>query len=213
MQPALAKSQYGISSVQVAATSATVPLMDVMGRTKLLIMSSNVCIVSMVAIGAIHVWGEGSGSLEPTVANRVAVLFVAVFIIGFSMGLGPVVWILAAELVPLRGLGTSLAVACAFNWACSFVVTIFFEFARETFKFSGMGLFYSGVTFVGCVLVKYYMPETAKKTLEEILLQQLCVGDDTSQSNASRRTPIPGRDEPFRQGLGSQKRSAPQSRH
>lgn len=196
---------------QVAATSTAVPLLDVMGRTKLLIISSSICIFSMLGAGAMLVWGENTDSANLIFAKRVAVVFVALFIIGFSMGLGPVVWILAAEFVPLRGFGASMALACAFNWGCSLLVTIFFDFARDTFKLSGMGLFYSVVTFLGCVLVKRLMPETMGRTLEEILLRRMYVGEDSSQSNTPKRIGLSGRAGILRRPFRRSKRSTPRS--
>lgn len=180
--------------VQVAATSASVPLLDGMGRTKLLVLSSSMCIFSMVSIGILHLLGQNTESVTPSFAGRVAVIFVAFFIVGYSVGLGPVTWILAAELVPLRGLGTAMGLACAFNWSCSFLVTVVFEFVRDTLKFSGLGLFYSAITLVGCVFVSVFMPETREKTLEDILLQKFqVIHDDPNVSSFSKPVTESGR--------------------
>ncbi|KAH7963065.1 hypothetical protein HPB52_019478 [Rhipicephalus sanguineus] len=99
---------------------------------------------------------------------------------GYSIGLGPVVWILSAELVPCRNRGFYLGAATAFNWICALVVTWLFGVLRETYHYSGMGWFFSSVTFVGAMLVNYFLPETQGHSLEQILLRQFHEREDTS---------------------------------
>ncbi|XP_037508754.1 facilitated trehalose transporter Tret1 [Rhipicephalus sanguineus] len=100
--------------------------------------------------------------------------------VGYSIGLGPVVWILSAELVPCRNRGFYLGAATAFNWICALVVTWLFGVLRETYHYSGMGWFFSSLTFVGAMLVNYFLPETQGHSLEQILLRQFREREDTS---------------------------------
>ncbi|CAN7985732.1 unnamed protein product, partial [Ixodes hexagonus] len=159
-----------VGVLQVAITTVSVSLMDLIGRRRLLLASSLVCVCSMLAMGALHSLAGASPSGSPGVAERLPVLLMAFFVAGFSLGLGPVVWLLAAELVPLRDRGLLMAATCAFNWACAFAVTVFFESVHATFRFSGLGWFFSAVTFVGALLVAFFLPETSRKSLEQILL-------------------------------------------
>ncbi|KAL1487335.1 hypothetical protein MTO96_046586, partial [Rhipicephalus appendiculatus] len=91
----------------------------------------------------------------------------------FSIGLGPVVWLLNAELVPCRGSGTLLSLVSAFNWACAAGVTAFFDQVRDTLRLSGLGFFFSIITFIGAMLVTFFLPETGRITLEELLQENL----------------------------------------
>ncbi|XP_037508753.1 facilitated trehalose transporter Tret1 [Rhipicephalus sanguineus] len=176
-----ANSSVIIAALQVAATLAAVSVMDLVGRRRLLTISSMVCVFSMVSIGALHQVAGGGGNASTLMnSERMPVIFLGLYIIGYSIGLGPVVWILSAELVPCRNRGFYLGAATAFNWICALVVTWLFGVLRETYHYSGMGWFFSSLTFVGAMLVNYFLPETQGHSLEQILLRQFREREDTS---------------------------------
>ncbi|XP_049517125.1 facilitated trehalose transporter Tret1-like isoform X2 [Dermacentor silvarum] len=155
--------------------------MDVVGRRRLLTISSMVCVFSMVSIGALHQVASSEDKSGGIMAReRMPIIFLGLYIIGYSIGLGPVVWILGAELVPCRNRGFYLGAATAFNWVCVLVVTWLFNILRETYHFSGMGWLFSSVTFVGAMLVNFFLPETQGHSLEQILLRQFRERDDAS---------------------------------
>ncbi|KAG0411295.1 hypothetical protein HPB47_011593 [Ixodes persulcatus] len=157
---------------QVAATAMAVFLMDVIGRRRMLLASALVCTASMLSMGLLHTLATPSASgAPPSMAERLPVPLMAFFVAGFSLGLGPVTWLLAAELVPLRDRGLLMGVTCAFNWVCAFAVTLFFESVHTTFKFSGLGWFFSSVSVLGSLLVAKFLPETSRRSLEQILIE------------------------------------------
>ncbi|XP_077548388.1 trehalose transporter 1-like protein [Haemaphysalis longicornis] len=159
-----------IAGIQVAATMVVVSVMDVVGRRRLLAASSFICVAAMVAIAALYNISSGKGEAHgPSIVQRLPILFLGLYIVGYSVGLGPVVWILLAELVPLRHRGLRFGSVVAFNWACAGGVTWFFNSVRESFQFSGLGWFFSSVTFVGGTLVAIFLPETRCQSLEDIL--------------------------------------------
>lgn len=49
------------------------------------------------------------------------------YVLGFSVGIGPISWLMMGEILPtrIRSVGASLVVC--FNWACVFVVTKTFQ--------------------------------------------------------------------------------------
>ncbi|KAH7965012.1 hypothetical protein HPB49_002777 [Dermacentor silvarum] len=127
--------------------------------------------------------GPGHSSPRTSRSDNSRTLFIRLVhghIAGYSIGLGPVVWILGAELVPCRNRGFYLGAATAFNWVCVLVVTWLFNILRETYHFSGMGWLFSSVTFVGAMLVNFFLPETQGHSLEQILLRQFRERDDAS---------------------------------
>ncbi|XP_054926411.1 facilitated trehalose transporter Tret1-like [Dermacentor andersoni] len=172
---------------QVFATMVAVALMDTVGRRRLLLVSSHMCVFSLIAMGAVaHVSSEGEDR-ERDVLDRIPVLLVAFYMVGFSVGLGPVVWLLNAELVPCRGSGSLLAMVTAFNWACAAGVTAFFEQVRDTLRLSGLGFFFSAITFGGAILVTFLLPETGRITLEELLQENLFYAVE-AQPQAGRKS-------------------------
>lgn len=167
----------------MVATAISVSLMTVLGRRLLLITSSYICVFSMVALGAVYSIGKTDPRLA-MLGERLPIFFVSLFVIGYSVGLGPVTWILFSELVPLRGQGHLAGSICSFNWTCAFGVTVFFESMRESLRFSGLGWIFSTVTFVSAIVVAFFLPETKGKSLDNILLEM--PGEDEIPSGYSR---------------------------
>ncbi|XP_072141858.1 facilitated trehalose transporter Tret1-2 homolog [Dermacentor andersoni] len=160
-----------VASLQVAVTMVVVSLMDVVGRRRLLLFSCITCVCAMVTIAALN--PMSSNEAQPSgssLVQRLPLLLLGLYIIGYSLGLGPVVWILGAELVCCRDRGMHLASVCAFNWACVLLVTWFSTSVRDTIHLSGLAWFFSLVTTVGAVLLMLFMPETQGQSLEQILL-------------------------------------------
>lgn len=50
-----------------------------------------------------------------------------VYILGFSLGFGPIPWLMMGEILPAKIRGSAASVATAFNWSCTFVVTKTFQ--------------------------------------------------------------------------------------
>lgn len=46
-----------------------------------------------------------------------------VYVVSFSIGFGPIPWLMMGEVFPSRIRGTAASFATAFNWACTFLVT------------------------------------------------------------------------------------------
>ncbi|XP_037568254.2 LOW QUALITY PROTEIN: facilitated trehalose transporter Tret1-like [Dermacentor silvarum] len=162
-----------IATLQVFATMVAVAMMDMVTRRRLLLVSSHMCVFALIAMGAVAHVSTESEDRERDVLDRIPVLLVAFYMVGFSVGLGPVVWLLNAELVPCRGSGSLLAMVTAFNWTCAAGVTAFFEQVRDSLRLSGLGFFFSAITFIGAILVTFLLPETGRITLEELLQENL----------------------------------------
>ncbi|KAH6931730.1 hypothetical protein HPB50_000037 [Hyalomma asiaticum] len=133
--------------IQVAVTCAALPLMDTVGRLRLLLVSANICVVSMILLGGVYpdMPAGITSSTMSTAANvtevavgssgargsRFALGFLAIFFFGYGLGIGPLTWIQAVELTPLRGHGVEFGSVCTFHWACAFCSATFFERVRD----------------------------------------------------------------------------------
>jgi hypothetical protein len=68
-----------------------------------------------------------------------AILGLLIYTGSFAVGLGPVFWLLIAEIYPLTIRGAAMSVATIANWAANFVVTISFLTIKNAI--GGMGVF------------------------------------------------------------------------
>lgn len=86
----------------------------------------------------------------------------------FASTLGPVMWVIISEIFPnrVRGLATSIAVLSL--WVANFVLSYTFPIMTEAFSIEATFWVYAGVCVLGALFIKFCIPETKGKTLEEI---------------------------------------------
>nr|XP_037289407.1 solute carrier family 2, facilitated glucose transporter member 6-like [Rhipicephalus microplus] len=190
-------TDLAILITQVAVALAALPLVDTVGRLRLLVVSANVCVASMISLGSMYpnmlidAASETTTSTLSTAANaseldvgvtivpgsRLGLVFLIVFFFGYALGIGSVTWIQAAELTPLRGHGVEFGSVCTFHWACAFCSVTFFERVRAGFSFGEMAWFYGTLTLANGLVLYYFMPETKHLPLESILLDECPIED------------------------------------
>lgn len=90
------------------------------------------------------------------------------FVASFAVSLGPVMWVLLAEIFPnhLRGIG--IALTGLINSAVSFTVQLVFPWELANLGTAVTFLIYGVFAVIGLVLVLRMLPETKGKSLEEI---------------------------------------------
>lgn len=49
------------------------------------------------------------------------------YVVCFSLGFGPIPWLMMGEILPAKIRGTAASVATGFNWTCTFIVTKTFK--------------------------------------------------------------------------------------
>ncbi|MGH3172152.1 MAG: sugar porter family MFS transporter [Trebonia sp.] len=151
-------------AVNVGMTIVAVWLLDKVGRRPLLLTGTAGMAVGMV-ITALSFLG---GSHLTGALAVVAVLGLLIYTGSFAIGLGPVFWLLIAEIYPLRIRGAAMSVATMANWAANFVVTI--SFLTLLSAVGGVGAFFL-FGFLTLVALGYFwrrVPETKGRSLQEI---------------------------------------------
>jgi SP family galactose:H+ symporter-like MFS transporter len=151
----------GIGVVNVVMTLVSMWLIDRMGRRPLLLIGTAGIIVSLAVLGFAFL--RPGGSLA-----RVAVVTLMVYVASFAISLGPIFWLLIAEIYPLKIRGMAEGTAAASNWAANLLVSLTFLSLVQ-----GLGptrTFWLYALFgVGAWIFSYYLvPETKGRTLEQI---------------------------------------------
>lgn len=161
-----------VGLVQIIATIAAALAMDKAGRRILLNFSSFVMVISMAALGAYFY--IASQANEEELVKKIGFLPVSsmsLFVFAFSVGFGPIPWLMMSELFSPEVKSIASSISTTFNWTLAFIVTKFFTNIKEEFQEYGAFWIFGGftiLTFIFCVL---FVPETKGKSLEEI--QQL----------------------------------------
>jgi len=147
-----------VAFINVLATYVALKVMDHAGRRTLLITSAGGMLVSAVFI---------TFALLAYIPKYVALLAVMGFVSFFEIGLGPIPWLIVAEMFDSKYVATAMSLSCIVNWSCNFFVGQFFPFMSEylgAWSFAPFG----GVLVITIAYVFLVLPETLGKTVEEI---------------------------------------------
>ena len=91
-----------------------------------------------------------------------------VYILGFSIGYGPIPWAMNAELFPKEAQGVMASLAGGFNWFCAFILTKFSTNLEEAIHTSGLYFLFGAINAIGMIFVIFLLPETKGKTPEDM---------------------------------------------
>jgi sugar porter (SP) family MFS transporter len=86
----------------------------------------------------------------------------------YAMSLAPVTWVVISEIFPNRIRGAAMAVAVSSLWVACFVLTYSFPFLNATLGSAGTFWLYAAICVAGFFYIKWKLPETKGKTLEQI---------------------------------------------
>ncbi|MCP3758837.1 MFS transporter [Streptomyces sp. TBY4] len=162
--PATHSIQYAvfIGVVNVVMTVAAVPLIDRAGRRPLLLWSLAGMAVSLVTLGA------AMGVPPGPVAHVIALICMITYVGSFAIGLGPVFWILAAELFPPGARARGGALCALVNWAANLVVGQLFLPVADAVGVSWVFWAFAAVSAGGLVFVLRQVPETKNRSFAEV---------------------------------------------
>ncbi|KAH0733836.1 hypothetical protein KY285_009543 [Solanum tuberosum] len=110
----------------------------------------------------------------PSKFGFLAVVFLALYIIVYSPGMGTVPWIVNSEIYPLRFRGVGGGLAAVSNWTSNLIVSLTFLTLTEHLGSSGTFLLFAGFSFLGLIAIFFLVPETKGMQFEEVekLLQK-----------------------------------------
>lgn len=150
----------GIGVVMVLTVTVMLFLLDRIGRRRLLLLGLALQLLSLIMIGSIFRFFPGESGL--------IIWSLVFYIIGFAMGMGPIAWLIIAEIFPLqiRGRATSVATFC--NWFFNLLVSISFLSLIHWIGKAMTFWIYGFITLTAIVFVYYFMPETMGLTLEKL---------------------------------------------
>ncbi|KAG1674333.1 Facilitated trehalose transporter Tret1-2 [Nymphon striatum] len=143
-------------------------IMDKAGRRILLLLSGAGMCVSLGVFGVYYYMVHLKGSDFQTEYGWLPLVSLIVYNLMFAIGYGPIPWILAGEMFPLRAKAFGTGLVTAFNWLCSFIVTKEFSHMIEAFEAFGTYFFFAAVCFASCIFVFFCVPETKGRSFEEI---------------------------------------------
>jgi SP family galactose:H+ symporter-like MFS transporter len=151
----------GVGIVNVAMTILAMFLVDRAGRRPLLLVGIAGMIVTLGVLGLSFRYPSGQ-------LAWIAVICLMGYVASFAISLGPIFWLLIAEIYPLkiRGLAEGTAATC--NWASNLIVSLTFLTLVEKLGASSTFLLYAFASVASWLFAYNFVPETKGRTLEQI---------------------------------------------
>jgi SP family xylose:H+ symportor-like MFS transporter len=154
-----------IGAFNVVFTLIAIRNVDRLGRKPLLMIGSGGMAIALIGLG----WAAYTGTTA---------VWTLVFILGyvacFALSMGPVVWVVLAEIFPTRLRGRAMAIATLLLWTSNYIVSSTFPMLDANPWL--LALFHHAFPFwlfaffclITIIVVWRFLPETKGRTLEEI---------------------------------------------
>jgi SP family facilitated glucose transporter-like MFS transporter 3 len=150
-----------IGAVNVAATYVALLLMDSCGRKSLILWSSGGMFVSCIVVVL---------SLLGYFNNILALVAVNVYVIFFEIGLGPIPWLIVAEMFEGKYVAIAMSLCSQLNWLCNFIIGMVFPYMNlylGPYSFFPFAVILAFVFFYAFLI----LPETQGKTPDELVAE------------------------------------------
>ncbi|KAM4716421.1 solute carrier family 2, facilitated glucose transporter member 6 [Anableps anableps] len=196
LEPIFAKSNVSleprydaaiVGAVRLLSVAVAASLMDKAGRKALLYTSSMLMFLSSLTLTMIsHTTpcpavnftavnhsshtelGNTLQSSHETALSFIPLISTVVFIFGYAMGWGPITWLLMSEVLPLVARGVASGLCVTVSWLTAFILTHAFTHLVDAYGLYVPYLMFT-VVCVFCLLFNAVcIPETRKRSLEEI---------------------------------------------
>jgi sugar porter (SP) family MFS transporter len=152
-----------IGVTNVVFTIVAVLLLDKLGRRVFLLAGTAGLTVALVGLGLFF-------AVPSIKANYgwLALASLIVYIASFAVGLGPVFWLMIAEIFPLKIRSAAMSVCTVANWGFNFLVAFTFLQLISTAGKGGTFFVYAGLGVLALIFFAWKVPETKGRSLEEI---------------------------------------------
>lgn len=149
--------------IAVIAVIVGMSLLNKVNRRPMLLTGLIGVTVALISIGTSAHFLEGSAML-PYIVLSMTVLYLAFF----QGAIAPLVWLILAEIFPMRLRGVGMGLAVLFLWLCNFLVGLFFPVLLAGIGLSATFFLFALFAIIGVIFVAKAVPETRGLSLEEI---------------------------------------------
>ena len=150
-----------IGLINFLMTFVAIALVDKIGRKPLLYIGLVGMLINLLLLSM-------SFAFDFEIVKYIAVIACALYIVSFSMSLGPVALLINAEIFPLKYRGFAMSIGIVSNFVFNFVVTGLFPISLDKLGGSITFLIFAIICVISLFFVYYIVPETKDVSLEEI---------------------------------------------
>jgi SP family xylose:H+ symportor-like MFS transporter len=158
--------QILLAGVNVAFTILAMFTVDGWGRKPLVITGSIGMLIGFLMLGV---------TLMNDQVGLISLIGILLFIGSFAMSMGPIVWVVLAEMFPNSIRSIAMSIAVAVQWACNYIVSQSFPVVVDSQAnvngiWNGSLPYFLFIAFIMIIIVftLLFIPETKGRSLEQI---------------------------------------------
>ncbi|MBT1165604.1 sugar porter family MFS transporter [Bifidobacterium simiarum] len=148
-----------VGGVELVFTVVGMVLIDRAGRKPLMLWGTALMAAFAIAMALTFMFNA---------PGVLVVVFACGFIAAFAFSMGPVTWVMIPELFPTHLRGRASGLCGVFIWGTAWLVGQFTPMMFAGWGGQGMFLFFAALDIIGFLGVRFLVPETKGKRLEEI---------------------------------------------
>lgn len=149
-----------VGVINLIATLVAIKYVDNLGRKALLLIGSAGMFVCLGIIGSAFYFGMLEGNI--------VLISILAYITFFGISLGPLTFVVIAEIFPNQTRGKAMSICIFALWASVFLVSQLFPILLDTIGSAFTFWIFMMMSLFSLIFVWKYLPETKGKTLEEI---------------------------------------------
>ncbi|KAF1368574.1 sugar porter family MFS transporter [Yokenella regensburgei] len=153
------KSIVATGIINLVFTIAALPLVDKIGRRKLMLLGASGLTLIYVLIAGAYAMGVMGWPVLVLVLAAIAI---------YALTLAPVTWVLLSEIFPTRVRGLAMSLGTLAPWVACFLLTYSFPLLNASLGAAGSFLLYGVICAMGYLYILRHVPETKGVTLEAL---------------------------------------------
>lgn len=153
-----------VGITNMLATFIAIAFVDKLGRKPMMYAGFVVMGLSMLAVGTFF----NMNLEESPVLGYYAIIALMLFIIGFAMSAGPIIWIICSEIFPLGGRDLGMTFSTSANWISNAIIGGTFLTMLSKLGSGNTFIFYGSLQAFFIIFFILFVPETKGVSLEHI---------------------------------------------
>ncbi len=153
-----------VGITNVLATFIAIAFVDRLGRKPIMYAGFLVMGFSLLTVGLLF---NADIAKNPQLGYP-AIGALLVFIIGFAMSAGPIIWVICSEIYPLAGRDLGVTFSTGTNWIANAIVGMTFLTMLGSIGGGNTFLLYGGMNVLFIIFFLLFVPETKGVSLEKI---------------------------------------------
>ncbi|WP_328606813.1 sugar porter family MFS transporter [Amycolatopsis sp. NBC_00345] len=148
-------------------TAWVVFVVDRWGRKPLLLIGNVIMVVTLIAAGLVVYLVHDTNT-----KGILMLVAMVLYLVGYELGWGAVVWVMMAEVFPLKVRSAGMGISSVVLWAATGIISAIFPIISDpgALGIGGSMFLFAAINVVLFALTKWLVPETKGRTLEQIEL-------------------------------------------